>query len=362
MVHPIPRIVAQLIELAKDKGAETRFSLVAHVSGSERAEYWQEHPIVTEFFSDGEVSDLLWALRSVVAYCELFQSEADFFNFISETVNIDLKQTNHIAYSTVSPIQARAASAIVPLFCAAHDIATCTMDPYGLALTENKFHVVTLLRQFGLPVPESWLFSPNLVWTSNLKPPIGQKVIAKPVYESASIGIDEHSVFCWSEEKESFLKNRSNELDQPLMVQVFIPGQEVEVPVIGGLDAVSLPPCSVILDGNFNLGDQYLTFETVFNDAYEYWDFSQFEPVLAKKVCSAASTAHSLLTLDGISRVDFRIADTGLYYITDLNAIPHLTRNGAVAHSFQFMDLTYEAMAACLIGIGLTRVNKFVPT
>jgi len=26
------------------------------------------------------------------------------------------------------------------------------------------------------------------------------------------------------------------------------------------------------------------------------------------------------------------------------------------------MDLTYEAMAACLIGIGLTRVNKFVPT
>ena len=358
MVHPVPQIVRQLMKLAKEEGPEVRLSLIAYVTGSYRIADVQEHPIITEFFSDGEVSDLLWAIRSVVSYCELFQNEADFFDFVSKIGGLDLPNEKHIAYSTVSPIRARAASATIPLFCAANSIETCTIDPYGLALTQNKFHVVTLLRQFGLPVPDSWLFSSSSGWINDLKPSVGQKVIAKPVYESASIGIDEQSVFCWNENEEVFLKKRSYELRQPLMVQAFVPGQEVEVPVIGAKDAVSLPPCSVVLDGKTNLADQYLTFETVFNDAYEYKDFNQLEPKLAQKISVAASTAHILLTLDGISRVDFRISDTGRYYITDLNAVPHLTRHGAVAHSFQFMGLPYEAMIACLVGVGLRRRNN----
>lgn len=355
MVHPVPQVVTALMKLAEEEGSDTRVSLIAHITGDDRIIDVQERPIITEFFSDGEISDLLWAFRKNVGYCELFHNEADFFDFISKTGEVELLGKKHIAYSTVSPIRARAASATIPLFCAANNIATCTIDPYGLALTENKFHVIALLRQFGLPVPDSWLYCSKSGWSNNLKPSINQKVIVKPVYESASIGIDDQSVFYWHESATDFLEERSLELMQPLIVQAFIPGQEVEVPVIGADDAVSLPPCSLALDGTIDLAHQYLTFETVFNDAYEYRDLAQFDSKLAQEISVAASTAHILLTLDGVSRIDFRVSDDGDYYITDLNAVPHLTRHGAVASSFQFMGLPYEAMIACLVGVGLKR-------
>lgn len=181
------------------------------------------------------------------------------------------------------------------------------------------------------------------------------KVIVKPTYESASIGITETSIVEYSRDLDSQIKSLSSLFQQPVTVQQFIEGFEVEVPVFCHRNYLSFFPVGIQLDGNPLLGEKILTYDRVYNDSYEFY---KYEGPAAETVISTAVDAAKILGITAIGRIDFRITEGGDSYITDVSTNPHLTTFSSCSFLFSQLSLrhadllgTWLALSASSAGI-----------
>lgn len=59
------------------------------------------------------------------------------------------------------------------LGCALHRIPTCHSNSYVVSLARNKLHVHSILKRFGISVPESWSYEAGRGWLLGRRPPRG---------------------------------------------------------------------------------------------------------------------------------------------------------------------------------------------
>ena len=315
--------------------------LVVNMKSSNK--YQNQYDVGTEFFSIDELSDYIEALDSLGIYHDISYGEDDFIQKIINNYFEKYKHQYKIVFNTTGSKRIRSRSALIPAICelvglkyASNDILTC-------CILENKIHANSLLKHYGFPIPLSWHYYPDYGWLGN-KPPQDKKLIIKPCAECASIGITQQSVGFYSNNFENQVHEVCNTLYEPVIVQEFIDGWEVEVPVLSVGEKIALPPMGIELDHNKNLEDRFLSFETVFSDSYDYYRFDQINSDLSDILQKIAEDSACILDLYGTVRVDFRINDKGQYFITDYNNSPHLTRFHSVAKSlislgFQYSDL-----------------------
>jgi D-alanine-D-alanine ligase len=245
--------------------------------------------------------------------------------------------------------------ALIPAFCQLHRIPTTSSDPYVVSLARQKFHFGLILQSLGLPVPPSWSFNWETGWLLDQKPSPGTKVILKPTYESASIGIDSSSAMTMSEKAESFLEDLSRRLSQPITVQTFIPGFEVEVPVVGLSRPFAPLAVGISLEGSQHLGEKFLTYDHVFTDNYGFYPFDHFASDIVGSIRNAAVEAYVALGVRGFGRVDFRVADDGKFYIMDVATNPHVIKHSSFAFTFSYCGRSYEDLLATLVALGCRR-------
>ena len=86
------------------------------------------------------------------------------------------------------------------------------------------------MRSVGLRVPQSWLLTAE-GWLAGAQPAGGTRVIIKPIYESVGIGVDDDSVQIVDGTFDDFMRERAAFFGQPAIVQEFITGEEVGVPL-----------------------------------------------------------------------------------------------------------------------------------
>jgi D-alanine-D-alanine ligase len=181
-----------------------------------------------------------------------------------------------IVYNAASSGKGPGRKALIPAFCNLNNINLTSSDPYVVSLARHKYHCASILGYNQIPTPRSWYYSENSKWMSYEMPKNGTVVIAKPTYESASIGIDESSIFEYTREKDTFLDNLSKEFNQPITVQEFISGYEVEIPVmIYKRQPISIDPIGLMLNDTKLLGTQILNYDTVYNDVYQFYSFEE---------------------------------------------------------------------------------------
>ena len=126
------------------------------------------------------------------------------------------------------------------------------------------------LRTSRIAVVKSWLYDEIFRWLFGNKPPNGLQLIAKACWESASIGLSADSVGSMSLSTGA-TQERSQSLRQPLIVQVFVRGYKVEVPLLDlGNGPSALEAVSITLDRNPKLDDRILDYEIVYHDGFYF--------------------------------------------------------------------------------------------
>ena len=304
---------------------------------TEAQDDFDSQSVQTEFFTSSEMDEILLGFRRFGFMVRAFFSEDDFIQFVHSPAFRENHHRYKLVYNTAHSGTGPGRKALLPSFCALHKIPITGSDAYCVSLARHKFHVACLLQHFDLPAPETWFYLPHYGWLDAKRPQNGSRVIAKLTYESASIGLDSDSAFTVDHTMEARLNYLANSFRQPVTVQAFVSGWEVEVPVIVA-DRYYVPMAVGISKNERRLlGDTFLTYHDVFADDYGFWCFEENSANLARLLENTAARVAALLGLKGFARIDYRISKDGAPFITDISTSPHITSHSSYGFLFNIL-------------------------
>ncbi|MBF0650419.1 ATP-grasp domain-containing protein [Dysgonomonas sp. GY75] len=301
------------------------------------------YDLQTEYFSDEELGDFINVLEELGIYHEISYGEKEFAQKVIFGKIPSLRFKYKIVYNTTGGGKSRSKSSIVPAICELYGLSYASSDIFSSSLLENKVQSFALLKFYQLQTPHFWIYDNVNGWL-NGQPSDELKLISKPAYGCASLGISSRNVSFFTENYELMISKLARKLNQPIIVQEFISGWEVEMPVFDLGYPVTFVPVGVKINETEHLGEDILTYELVSEDRYSFYDFEAYNLQLANKIREIARHSFNMLSLKGSVRVDFRITSDGQCYITDYNNSPHLTRFHSYACSASYAGFSYSEM------------------
>lgn len=298
----------------------------------------------TEFFSAKEEKEILDSFSELDLACEVFYDETKFMKFVLGLSDFERKKTIVHNLSKNGPFLDK--KSLIPAFCNFFSITNTGSSSYVSSLCRNKFHYNSLLSNEGLHVAKSWHYT-RRGWGVD-KPKIGQKLIIKPNNESSSLGINKTSIQVY-DGNDSIFEKKIKIFNQDIVVQEFISGYEVEIPVINIKDnMIPLLPVGISLKSSKIAHDNILDEISSYEDDYEFFDFSEIE-IYNSEILEHSSKVCELLGITGYGRVDYRIDSKGRYYVTDVATTPYTTRHSSFAYAMKVLEIEYRYLEALLL-------------
>ncbi|MDE2351909.1 MAG: hypothetical protein KGL66_08450 [Alphaproteobacteria bacterium] len=345
-------IIEHELAITRSKAATTHISMVLNEPGplGTSTDYsW--HSIATEYLDDDEKSELVTGLRDAGFGATVYEGETAFIRAVLDGSWDGVTFSNKYVFSTTGSGTGRARTSLIPSFCDLRQIPLCSADGLTAAILENKFYSFRLLEAFGFSVPRTCLYVPGLGWNGP-EPVPGTKVICKPCRECSSIGVDEQSVFAFERARVSLIERMAFAFRQPVLVQEFIAGYEVEVPIFPVPAPVSPAAIGIKIDDDMALGETILTHRNIVDGDYSFYDFSVVDAELAENLKLTAESIYRAFGLTGLVRIDWRITSDGRFYITDFNTPPHLTRHSSCSTAFELGGHKHADLMIGLVTVG----------
>jgi D-alanine-D-alanine ligase len=227
----------------------------------------------------------------------------------------------------------------------------------ALALALHKDKAKELLLARGVPTPEfRVLHTVGDLLSVDLPFPL----IVKPSREDASIGIDFDSVV---KDKASLGKAVARVIrtfQQPALVERFIEGHEVYVPLLGNAPRRALPLSQVKFGAAFQGRPAIVSYRAKWDEASpECIDSTPVPcelPAAVQKECvRVAMEAFSALECRDYGRVDLRVTPTGECYVIDINPNCDLHPEAGFARASSAAGISYSDLALHLVELALER-------
>jgi D-alanine-D-alanine ligase len=355
-----PSWFSETVRRAEKMRDQVGVVLVANVEGRTKPlDDYETDSIVTEFLSNAELDEFVDSFETAGIYCKVVLDEEGFLRWLDKDRS-RFGRAIPLVYNLAQNGTGPARLSLVPGLCRLHRLQLLDSDGYAVAIAQHKYHCISLLRQFGLPVAQSWWFTDRGWWPAS--PPDGLKMIAKPSYDSASIGIHAENIFTMRDGAQGQLEIWMSRYRQPLTVQEFIPGFEVEVPVFEAKEPETILSVGLALNRGRNLGDRILVYDDVWDDGYDFYDFAEENESAASQLRVIASKAFSGLGLRGVGRVDFRVQDNGTASIIEVACKPHLTHHSSFMRAVAGVGGTHADLLKFLVGSAIRRFPANLPT
>jgi len=215
-------------------------------------------------------------------------------------------------------------------------------DANASFLADDKIACKTLLSAAGIPTP------PGIVVTSKewelpqwLEPPL----VLKPAFEHMSRGL-----VLAQNKPEALIRTQEllQRYGQPVMVETYLPGQELAVPLITGPKGIEV---LTILEWKLEDREKSMLSET----------FKQMDPPkesmmpanlpldLKEKIKTLACRAFEVLGLRDYARFDLRLTPSGTPFFLEANVTPSLEIGEAFARSAKWSGMDYPALIQRLL-------------
>lgn len=225
--------------------------------------------------------------------------------------------------------------------------------PYVLGLTRNKLHAKLVVRNAGVATPSAALVREGL--PSELEGLV-YPAIVKPLAESSSIGIvSDRSIVAGAEAALRRAAEVNEQYRQPALVETFVRGLEVEVPLLADPSPRALGVCALSLDGRLVDGDRFLAGDVVYGDSYGF--ASPPAGLDTARVVTAAVAAATALEIRDYGRIDFRVGADGTPWFIEASTHPHIQRHSSFFHLAKARGRRYHEMLAELIEIATRRIG-----
>ncbi len=307
----------------------------------------------TEFFKEEEFEEIEEGLKDEGYYVKSYFNE---IAFIKDVLFGELKPQNIVVYNLARNGNKEGKKALIPSFCDLLNIPYTGSNAFAISLCRNKYIYSKVLETNNIPTPKCWLYLGRGIWASD-KPSVGEKVIAKPVFESSSIGLDKSNIFQYIAGtdyyiEELFAKNNNN----PLIIQRFISGYECEVPFFRYKEPQILEPIGIAINNTKLLDNIILTEELSDSDTYTFYPLQDLLPKeKIEKISEYCYNAAKILGIENYGRIDFRIDKNFNVFITDIAASPFTTKHSSIAYIFEKYNIPYSTIFTLILSCKFLR-------
>ncbi|MDE6284230.1 MAG: hypothetical protein K2M17_00600 [Bacilli bacterium] len=329
--------------------------LLSNVYGKTKLSINSKLNIISEYFSEEEFEYILTALKECKYNVVCYFDENE---FIADFLNSKIRFNDYLVFNLARNGYGVGKKSLIPTFCDLNNIKYTASNGYACSIARNKFHVNALLKYLGLNSLESYVFNGN--WLNGKKPNTsnGKKFITKPLFESASQGVSEKSIYdpILSGSIDKFVENNFYRLNQSLLiVQEFIEGYEAKTTIIDWDKPYALPPVGVQINNEQNLGNLIISDEIAFN--YEHKNYllnNVLGDEFADKIRRDAVKVYNALGMQNYGRIDCRIDATSKeIYFMDFSTMPYFVSGGEMLFAFQSMGKDIHELLNAIINSAL---------
>ena len=142
------------------------------------------HADDSEFFSRKEFAEIASALFYIFGFAKVFYSE---LNFIEYVIKEKPLPSECYVYNFSRDGVAQGKKSLIPSFCDLCGLHYTGSNAFTISLLRNKWFFMQILSNYGIVAPKTLLCTKDSLKTAENF--IGEKILIKNVYESASQGV-----------------------------------------------------------------------------------------------------------------------------------------------------------------------------
>ncbi len=231
-------------------------------------------------------------------------------------------------------------------------------DALTLSLTLDKAWANRWAAAGDLPVaPQTTIASASEAETALLPAPF--PLFVKPRWEGTSKGIRRSSRVTSREALVAEVARIQADYAQPALVEVFLPGAEYTVTVVGHAPPRALPVLQRAIERESGIGLHALEGPAAGEPTgtLEHRPLEVLEPVLEAELAALACAAFTLFECRDFARVDFRLDATGSPFFLEINPLPTFAVDGTFAILAELEGVALADMLARCIRGGLQRLG-----
>ncbi len=309
---------------------------------------------LAQYYTEAQVDDIVSTFRSIPVNVVPFFSEKELLSYFARDFDRAKISQFPLVYTTAEGGVGSGRRALIPTVSNLYGVPCCNSGAYGSSVGRHKFHSNVLAKWNGVSVPDSWYFMRDGTWFGEDVPRRGTKVILKPTYESASIGISDQSVVLVDSDFDDTCRELLARWRQPVSVQEFRSGYEIGVPIVQLPEERTLPLVGFSGPSTQRYGGEFRTFEQenlLPSRDYFVPDFLSEEQVAA--MSAEAIKAFNAVEMEGAGRIDMRLDEDGKWYAFDINESPPPVLNSGMGFAIQSLGFDYREFLMFLIGLNL---------
>ncbi|VEN73803.1 conserved hypothetical protein [Candidatus Desulfarcum epimagneticum] len=221
-------------------------------------------------------------------------------------------------------------------------------NPLAHSLALDKVVAKMIFRQNDLPTPDFSVLNEPGFDMPNLDFPL----IVKPKNEAVSMGI--RIVHDLKELKDA-AGVIFDQFNQPVLVEQYIEGREINVGLLGNNPPEILPPCEITFG---NQGPHIYTIEDKKGKSGRKIDWICPAPIsreLTEKAHDIALRAFQALGCYDMARVDMRLDNNDNLYILEINSLPSLGEHGSYTIAANHVGLDFPALVNRMVEVASAR-------
>ncbi|MFK7740093.1 MAG: ATP-grasp domain-containing protein [Planctomycetota bacterium] len=253
-----------------------------------------------------------------------------------------------MAFNLAYGIQGQARYTHVPGILEMVGIPYVGSGPMAHSLALDKVIAKMIFVQHGLPTPEFAV----LQTPEDRVPELRFPLIVKPRNEAVSFGIQ---IVNDEAELRAAAGVIFEKFAQPVLVERYIQGREVNVGLIGNSSPEALPPAELLFGEG---GPQIYTYEDKTRKSGRTITVAcpaNLDQATSDKVQSLAIGAFDALGCLDCARVDMRLDEDGNPYILEINSLPSLGEHGSYVAAAEAAGLDFCALVNRLVDVASTR-------
>lgn len=239
-------------------------------------------------------------------------------------------------------IQGQARYTHVPSILEMVGVPYVASGPLAHSLALDKVVTKMILQQHGLPTPDfAVLDGPDAP-----QPELPYPLIVKPKNEAVSFGL---RVVKNKAELREGVATIFEKYKQPVLVEQYVKGREVNVGLIGNNPPEALPPVELIFKGR---GEKIYTWEDKTGKSGRTISHKCPAPIgkeLVEKAQEIARKAFQALGCYDCARVDLRLDAEGNLYVLEVNSLPSLGEHGSYLVGAAHVGLDFDALINRLV-------------
>jgi D-alanine-D-alanine ligase len=234
-------------------------------------------------------------------------------------------------------------------------------SPQCLAICLDKPLSKNLAIAAGVPTPQWCLIDnleqlPKVSWNGLAFP-----AIIKPAYEGSSKGIRVSSLAGSPAEAAETISQLFKCYQQPMMVEEFIPGDEVTVGIIGNAPPTLLGMMRILPK---NQADYFVYSLEVKRDYLNLVDYecpAHLEEEVLARIAAASLKTFTALGCRDFARLDFRVSTEGTPYFLEINPLPGLGTHSDLVIMALKLGWRYEELIDAILQAAVKRHAQRVP-